>query len=705
MAELLFGAETEYAAAGRRGGAGLPGEETAVEILRAAGAQLTHLQDLNSSGMYLTNAARFYIDCGTHPEYSTPECSNPWDLVRQVEAGHRIMARLAHTAKQRRLMGKQILVFRSNVDYSGTGSTWGTHESYLYRGSGDAMRTHLVPHLATRPIYTGAGGYHPGKAGLEFTLAPRLTYFTVLDGDSAGSSRCMWNTRLEPLSTKYKRLHVVCGESLCSQTALFLKFGTTALIAAMTDAGHEPGARVALAYPVEAMHTVIGDVTLRAKLELRRGGSKTAIEVQRHYLEMAEEFSSAEFMPPWTSEVCRVWRWVLERLDEGPEAVSKTLDWAIKHSLYAVEADRVGIDSLALDAMASNLSSTVHADPDEEDDLQQSLFTVLLEQEQEKESENITPAPAAVELVDRKKLVAMRNHMFEIDTRFGQLGPTGIFTALDRAGVLDHRMVSEEEIDRAMSDPPQSNRAMVRGEVVRRLAGSPNARCDWQFVSDNDAGKLLDLSDPFTKTETWGTSNSRDLLRRRAGLAPWFNDLMSEPEIPPSPLSRRERAYSLYERGDYRGAEELLRGCVAEGFEVASNRCHLARALMLMDREQEARAEVALAWEARADAESYVVPRILYFHYVFALLDRADPAGALCELLRCVREGGTSLNWTILPMLEHLRTRLRRYDYLFLRALAGALSETRHMGDLNRFRQMREAESRLGAPPLSSAAD
>lgn len=99
MAELLFGAETEYAVAWRGIKKGQPPEQAAIELLRLAGERLTHLPAMNSSGIFLANGARFYVDCGTHPEYCTPECTDPWELVRQVEAGHRILRQISRARR------------------------------------------------------------------------------------------------------------------------------------------------------------------------------------------------------------------------------------------------------------------------------------------------------------------------------------------------------------------------------------------------------------------------------------------------------------------------------------------------------------------------------------------------------------------------------------------------------------------------------
>jgi hypothetical protein len=76
MAELLFGVETEYAVAGVSPGRSVSSEEFLRSLIEMARERLVHLPDLHSSGgVFLENGARFYIDCGLHPEICTL-CAN-----------------------------------------------------------------------------------------------------------------------------------------------------------------------------------------------------------------------------------------------------------------------------------------------------------------------------------------------------------------------------------------------------------------------------------------------------------------------------------------------------------------------------------------------------------------------------------------------------------------------------------------------------
>ena len=118
----------------------------------------------------------------------------------------------------------------------------------------------------------------------------------------------------------------------------------------------------------------------------------------------------------------------------------------------------------------------------------------------------------------------LRQEMFEIDTRFGELGERSLFQALDRAGTLGHRMDGVEDIENAVCHPPPTGRARVRGEMIRRLAGRNGGyRCSWNLICDGAGRPVLDLSDPFVNEadpESAGGCGAKD---ERQGELPFAN--------------------------------------------------------------------------------------------------------------------------------------------------------------------------------------
>lgn len=507
----IFGAETEYAVAGPSDG----NRDRAVlvnQLMDEARRRLRWLLDRHGSGMFLENGSRFYIDSGLHPELSTPECTTPWEVVRYLLAGDWILVDLVNHIEKVRWGSPRILVFKGNVDYSGTQATWGAHESYAHRAPVESMPEPLIPHLTSRIIYCGSGGFNPLSPGLEFTLSPRSHHLNRVISDNSTHHRGIFHTKDESLSSNGdRRLHILCGDSLFSETALWLKFGTTALVVALIEAGVCSGKKTALKSPLSAVKTFAADPQCRIVARLAAGGRATALQLQHHYLALAEAHLGQPFMPDWAGEVCRRWRAMLEALAEGPAAVAATLDWGIKLAIYRDRAARRGFSWQALadwSFVLRQLHAALVADPETG---AQKLTPEMVRDPGHpvgREAEKL-----ARFLLTRRlnwnelgDFLALRDEFFEIETRFGQLGEAGVFNALDRAGRLAHHVPGIDRIDEAMTDPPEVGRARLRGLEVRRLAGSEGKyQCDWQGIWDFTERRWLDLSDPFKGAAEWQT--------------------------------------------------------------------------------------------------------------------------------------------------------------------------------------------------------
>jgi proteasome accessory factor A len=502
----MFGVESEYAIAGTDGKQPMRRDDLVNRFVRAARRRLAHLPDTCSpTGMFLENGARFYIDCGLHPEMTTPECTTPWELTRYVKAGERILEGLMRELQAEAGAAAEIMCFRCNVDYSGSGSTWGCHESYLHRADPASLPEQIVPHLVTRVIYTGAGGFNPLVNWLELSVAPRLMHIERVISDNSTGNRGIFHTKNEPLSGDgYNRLHILCGESLCSETAIVLKIGATALVAALAEEGLKPGAGLSLESPLEALHSVSSDVTCKRKLRLSGGGEATAIEIQRRLLHLAK--SNLGVLPPWADAVCALWRLTLDQLEGAPDSVATVLDWAIKRRLFHDRAQRRGIPVERFALLNSIVQRLTAALAGIGVNARGILLSAVLGPEspipEEVARAGSALAAGGLAWSDFERFLNLRDEFYQIDTRFGQIGPRGIFTELDRRGVLDHKVAAIEGVETAMREPPAVGRAKLRGAAIRRLSGQDGAECGWMAVFAPD-GRTLDLSDPFAAAEVW----------------------------------------------------------------------------------------------------------------------------------------------------------------------------------------------------------
>jgi tetratricopeptide (TPR) repeat protein len=477
--------EYGYALRGRDPAERIPMSDWADRFMTAARDRLPrHLPSMEGAGIFLENGARFYVDC-SHPEMTTPECANPWDVVRYMQAGERLLTAIADEMKRRESALAEVLLFKTNVDHSGSGATWGCHTSFMHRGNPELFPDQIIPHLVSRIIYSGAGGLELVDGRLRFTLSPRVRFLEREISNNSTRERGIFHTKDETLAADgYHRLHIICGESLCSETPLWLNMGATALIVAMIEAGLHPGDAVRLHNPLGAMRRFSVDPTCRAVAQTTSERKLSAVQIQRHYLAVAEAHRRAPFMPPWTDQVCSQWRLMLDRLENGaPGSVASMLDWAMKFCLFVDRAERRGLGP----------ELWHHTHPATQNDLDDDEFPPPKEAGGPKPR---TPTAPGV--------LKIHQELCEIDTRFGQIGGNGLFDTLDRAGVLKHHFDGVDNIEHAMVNPPAIGRARLRSQCVLRFAGQ-NRRysCSWRYVVDHEKELLLDISDPFISREKW----------------------------------------------------------------------------------------------------------------------------------------------------------------------------------------------------------
>ena len=258
-------------------------------------AQLTD-EDLGLANVILTNGARLYVD-HAHPEYSTPECTNPLDTVRWDKAGERVMAEAAARAAQMP-GGASIQLYKNNTDNKG--ASYGCHENYLMRRGtpfADIVR-HLTPFFVSRQVICGAGrvGIGADGRGNGFQISQRADFFEVEVGLETTLKRPIINTRDEPHADpeKYRRLHVIIGDANMSEISTYLKLGTTALVLAMIEEKFLDS-DLSLETPVAELRSVSHDPSCKHLVTLRNGRKLTAIQLQLEYLEYARKYAEDRF--------------------------------------------------------------------------------------------------------------------------------------------------------------------------------------------------------------------------------------------------------------------------------------------------------------------------------------------------------------------------------------------------------------------------
>jgi Pup amidohydrolase len=307
--------------------------------------------EVGLANVILTNGARLYVD-HAHPEFSSPEVTNPRDAVIWDKAGELVMVTAAEHAARVPGTG-HIQLYKNNTDNKG--ASYGSHENYLMRRHtpfGDIVR-YLTPFFVTRQIVCGAGRVGIGQDGHEdgFQISQRADFFEVEVGLETTLKRPIINTRDEPHADpeRYRRLHVIIGDANLSEVSTYLKLGTTALVLSMIEERWlaESDLDLAIESPVAALRAVSHDPSLRHLVTLRNGRKVTGLQVQSEYLEQARKYVEDRFgadADPQTLDVLSRWEQVLSRLADDPMLLAGELDWVAKLQLLQGYRDREGLD-------------------------------------------------------------------------------------------------------------------------------------------------------------------------------------------------------------------------------------------------------------------------------------------------------------------------------------------------------------------------
>ena len=287
------------------------------------------------SDLVLSNGARFYND-HAHPEYSTPECTTLHQIVGQDKAGERILAECARRRNQKLETGQEVRLYKNNTDF--VGHSYGCHDNYLMRRDipWDRIVAGILPFLITRQIFAGAG-----KIGIEaegaasqpgvYQISQRADFFSVLVSIDTMNRRPLVNTRDEPHAdvNRYRRFHVILGDSNMSEWATAMKIGTTSLVLDLIERGKAP--QLEIAQPIDANKSISRDQTYDWIIELKDGRKISAIDVQRIYLKSAADIdNSGGEDRQW---ILREWENVLNDLDRDVMVARDRVDWAAKKFL------------------------------------------------------------------------------------------------------------------------------------------------------------------------------------------------------------------------------------------------------------------------------------------------------------------------------------------------------------------------------------
>lgn len=438
MERRIFGLENEYGVTCTlRGQRRLSPDEVARYLFRRV------VSWGRSSNVFLQNGARLYLDVGSHPEYATPECDSIHDVVVHDKAGERILEQLLTSAENRLAdegINGDIYLFKNNTDSAG--NSYGCHENYL-TGRKEELAHYtntLIPFLVTRQIYAGAGKVLQTARGAMFCISQRAEHIWEGTSSATTRSRPIINTRDEPHADAelYRRLHVIVGDSNMSEYATFLKVGTTALLLRMLEEPNVIMRDMTLENPIRAIREISHDMTCTRKVRLANGREATALEIQSEYLNRALRYADRRDLSPLEKQALGMWEQALTQIEIDPLGQDREADWVIKYKLIEAYRERHGLEL---------------TDP-------------------------------KVALLDLQYHDINRNR--------------GIFYRMQDRGLVE-RICDDTEIEEAIDTPPQTTRARLRGEFIKKAKERKrDYTVDWVHLKLNDqAQRTVLCKDPF----------------------------------------------------------------------------------------------------------------------------------------------------------------------------------------------------------------
>jgi proteasome accessory factor A len=436
----IFGTENEYGVTCTfRGQRRLSPDEVARYLFRRV------VSWGRSSNVFLENGARLYLDVGSHPEYATPECDTVYDLIVHDKAGERILEGLLKAAEARLReegISGEIYLFKNNTDSAG--NSYGSHENYLVSRYGEFGRLAevMIPFFVTRQIFAGAGKVLQTARGALFCLAQRAEHIWEGVSSATTRSRPIINTRDEPHADaeKFRRLHVIVGDSNMNEWASYLKVGSTALLLRMVEEGVQVR-DMTLENPIRAIREISHDTTCRRKVRLANGRELSALDMQKEYLEKALRWVDLRD-DPVLKEIAGMWQHAIVNLEEDQDSLHMQLDWVAKRKL--IESYRAR-HNLSLAHPRVSLMDLAYHD------------------------------------VNRKR---------------------GLYYLLEARGRAE-RMCDERDIETATQEPPQTTRARLRGEFIRAAKRKRrDFTVDWVHLKLNDqAQRTVLCKDPFRSSD------------------------------------------------------------------------------------------------------------------------------------------------------------------------------------------------------------
>ena len=398
-----------------------------------------------SSNVFLPNGGRLYLDVGSHPEYATAECDNLSDLIKQDQAGDRIVEELAVSAEIRlnaEGINGQIHLFKNNMDAAG--NSYGCHENFSVsrKKNFEEVTESIIPFLITRQIFCGAGKWISSSKGANFQISQRAEHMWESVSSATTRSRPIINTRDEPHADpdEYRRLHIIVGDSNMSETTTVLKVATTELMLRAAELGLLKD-KFTIENPIKTIREISNDLKFRNSFRLSSGREITALQMQNEMYNIVLSMPGLDEIldKPFYRYAINLWRRSLDALESQDfSLVDKELDWMIKRKFM----------------------------------------------NSYKEKHHLNDMDSRLILLD------ISYHNIRKDR--------GLFYILEKSGMAK-TLITNNDVNSAMENPPETTRAALRGRFIKVAQEKKrDFTVDWVNLKINDQQQSsIACKDPF----------------------------------------------------------------------------------------------------------------------------------------------------------------------------------------------------------------
>ena len=367
---------------------------------------------------FLPNGARYYVDSTKYPEFATPECLSVKDVVIFDKAGERIL--LNDFSQFCRSIQKANYGIGQEGFFNLKAGTRGCHENYLIderlmttpRDNSSILA--LIPFLVSRQILAGRGGLALTDDGKIIpVISKRVFAIYDLISDATAANRAIICTarKNESFSQSGYRLHLILGDSNLSEYSTFLKIGTADLMLTLLENNFLPHLQVD--DPLTALRWISFDTKFKKTYGVTKPSGErkkfSALDFQFWHLNLAQKFFETRAEPTEEEKfILNLWQETLDGLKRDPMSLSDRLDYLIVLRLFE-EAKNI---------LGSSLND---------------------------------------------------EQLKQIDFNYSELLPEkNWYLKQVKTGNIK-RLSTDEEIDRAIDNPPNNTRAKLRGELIKMI--------------------------------------------------------------------------------------------------------------------------------------------------------------------------------------------------------------------------------------------